>query len=363
MKRLVIFAIAATMLASCSKDTTVDMLPTDDSKIYASIENEESRVQLQNLHTVWNAGDRIVVHSPNDLTLWSFNGKTGDRKGSFSKVGYFNVNASSLAIFDKYYALYSYDNYFNFGTVGSKPAIIMTAPSTQTYLKDSYGLHANTMLGTSNDGVNYTFKNIHGYLRLSLTGDKVVSKIELCGNKSEILAGEFYFTTDNPDKHYWYQSQTSTITLDCGSGVALSDTPTNFYFVVPPITFTDGILVNIHFSNGDVYPKATSKPITITRNTIQPMATIPTDGNVQWKYIYIHHTGDEIIVPKIPNGAPSAVTVNWGDGNTTLLGDISRRYYYLDGAASHVISIKTAETTLFEMDSCEGISKIDLSNF
>ena len=48
---------------------------------------------------------------------------------------------------------------------------------------------------------------------------------------------------------------------------------------------------------------------------------------------------------------------------TTLLGDISRRYYYLDGAASHVISIKTAETTHFEMDSCEGISKIDLSNF
>lgn len=363
MKRLMIFAMAATVLASCSKDTTVDLLPTEENQIYASIDNEESRVQLQDLHTVWTAGDRIVVHSPSDLTIWQFNGNTGDRKGSFSKVGYYNVDASSMSRFDKYYAMYSYNNYFNFGSVGSTPAILMEAPATQTYLKDSYGLHANTMFGTSNDGVNYTFKNLHGYLRLSLTGDQVVSKIELNGNNSESIAGVFFIKIDNPEQISWQQSETSTITLDCGSGVALSDTPTNFYFVVPPITFTNGISVNIHFSNGEIYPKSTSKPITITRNTIQPMKTISTSGGVQWKNIYIYHTGSEIVVPKLPNGVPSVTTVNWGDGNTTLLGDIARRYYYTDGVESHVISIKTTETNLFEMDSCEGITKIDLSNF
>lgn len=355
--------MAAALLASCSKDTTIDLTPTDTEKIYATIaDDDNSRVQLNDQkHTVWNAGDQIVVHSPNDLTIWAFDGKTGDRKGSFSKVGKYNVDMSSLS-FDKYYALYSYDNYFSFGTVGAVPAIIMTAPATQQYLKGSYGLHANTMFGTSTDGVNYSFRNMHGYLRLSLTGDKVVSKIELRGNNSETLAGEFYFTIKTPDDHHWYSSQSSTITLDCGSGVALSDTPTEFYFVVPPTTFANGITATITFADGEILPKRTSKQIVIERNTIQPMANISISGGIDWQKIFIYHSGSEVTAPMFYGSSAVAGTINWGDGTTSILGELTSRYY-TDGNESHIITIKAIDADTVEIDGCEGIIKIDLSQF
>ena len=112
MKRLSLFALLAVMLSACTQDTTSDLLPLDVETIYASIDVEESRIQLNGQQkTVWNANDQIVVHAPTEASLWTFTGKTGDRDGSFKRAGTFRFDNFSKYGFKKYYALYPYDNW------------------------------------------------------------------------------------------------------------------------------------------------------------------------------------------------------------------------------------------------------------
>ena len=118
------------------------------------------------------------------------------------------------------------------------------------------------------------------------------------------------------------------------------------------------LILNIHYTDGSIYTKATSKSILVERNTILPFATIAADGESDWQSIEIHHTGSEIVAP-IVSGVGS---IDWGDGTTSMIDELRKRYY-TDGKESHVITIKSMGATDFQLKSCEGVSKIDLSEF
>lgn len=363
MKRYFILVLLATMFVACTTDTTEDVvLNVEEDVIYASIDEPECRVQLNDkCQTVWTAKDEIVVFNVNEFALYQFTGKTGDRSGSFQRVGSGNAPGSSYK-FDKYYALYDYDNYRGLGAFSDgTPALFSNIPAVQDYLKDSYALHANIMVGTSEDGKDYKFHNLLGYLRLSITGNKAVSQIDIKGNDGETLAGVFYFPTIDTSVHGWYEDETTTITINCGSGVALSSTPKSFYAVVPPIELKQGLSVEITFTDGTKYKQSTSKNIRFERNTIQPMATFNTSVEVSdYCEAIIYYTGESVVVPFF-NGAVSG-DINWGDGNSSFFDEFTT-YDYTDGAASHTIKAKVLGATSIEMESCEGVSKIDLSNF
>lgn len=362
MKSRWIFALAAMVLSACTQDMTSDIQPTAGDLIYASIDAEESRAQLnESQKSVWNANDQIVVHSPTMATLWRFTGQNGDRKGSFQRVGTFQFSDFSAYGFKKWYAFYPYDNWSGVGSFSDgSSAIFFNVPAQQSYTEGSYGIHANAMFATSKDGSNYTFKNLMGYIRLSITGEKSVASIELKGANAETLAGIMYLSPENPFVLNWYSNEplSTSISIDCGSGVQLTDKPTDFYFALPAMQLAKGLMVNIHYTDGSIYTKATSKSILVERNTILPFATIAADGESDWQSIEIHHTGSEIVAP-IVSGVGS---IDWGDGVTSLIGELRKRYY-TDGKESHVITIKSMGATEFQLDCCEGVSKIDLSKF
>ena len=84
-----------------------------------------------------------------------------------------------------------------------------------------------------------------------------------------------YYDTFEIDTYGWYQPDGDTITLDCGEeGVQLTDSPTEFYITMAPTVFEEGITVDITFTDGTMFPKATSKSVVVSRNTIQPMAAL-----------------------------------------------------------------------------------------
>lgn len=363
MKSRWIFALAAMVLSACTQDMTSDIQPTAGDLIYASIDAVESRAQLnESQKSVWNANDQIVVHSPTMATLWRFTGQNGDRKGSFQRVGTFQFSDFSAYGFKKWYAFYPYDNWGGVGSFSDgSSAIFFNVPAQQSYTEGSYGIHANAMFATSKDGSNYTFKNLMGYIRFGITGIKRVASIELKGANSEIIAGVMYLSPENPFSLYWYSNGTlsDTISIDCPEeGVQLSDKPTYFYFALPAVAFAKGLMVNVHYTDGSIYTKATSKSILVERNTILPFATIAADGESDWQSIEIHHTGSEIVAP-IVSGVGS---IDWGDGTTSMIDELRKRYY-TDGKESHVITIKSMGATDFQLKSCEGVSKIDLSKF
>lgn len=106
MKKCYLILALAAILASCAKnDVALDEQPiaVSKNKIYASI-GDDTRVQLnQELKSVWNAGDEITIIGPKEYSQWSFDGKTGDRVGVFSRVETFEPMLNKV---NKYFAIY-----------------------------------------------------------------------------------------------------------------------------------------------------------------------------------------------------------------------------------------------------------------
>lgn len=366
MRNFVIIALTATLLASCTQDIDIEIVAQthDVEHIYASFE-EDTRVELNtNKQTVWTEGDMIVRYANGVHDVWKFDGKSGDRSGSFSHYGSYNSYVD-FDFGDKYYALYSYENYEGvayFNNTG-EPALVFNVEPTQTYKPNTYDPASNIMLGISDNGTNFTLRNLMGYLRLSLTGEKAVSHITLSGNNDEVLNGRRYVKYDDMEVAGWYDNTTTTTTLDCGTnGVQLTSTPTVFYFTLAPTLFSKGISVEVHFTDGTTYPISTSKEIVIERNTIQPMATVNTENEIEWQTIILKHYGTTLYAPYIIGGSTLSGYIEWGDGNTSDI-NIYSSYKYGDSAEQHDIVVKTINATCVYLESCAGISEIDLTNF
>lgn len=365
MKRIFIFTLLVTMFTACMQDsiTEVDNKSPKQKCIYATFE-EDTRVELnEKKQTVWTEGDQIVRFGNGIYDVWNFTGKTGDRGGSFEYGGAWEYSVG-YNFGDKIYALYPYANYYAcyfFNDTG-EPALIHNVRAEQNYKPNTYDPVSNIMLGASDDGKNFVFQNLMGHLRLSLTGDKCVSHITLTGNNNEVINGLRYFRFNNFNESYWYDSLTSTTTLRCND-VQLTDTPTEFYFTLAPTYFGNGISVEVHFTDGTMYPIRTTKEVLIERNTIQPMANVNTGNEIEWQTILIEHSGSVVATPVLYGYTNLVGYTYWGDGFMTPISDVVSSYVYDDGLDKHDITVKSQNATYLYIKSCEGISEIDLSNF
>lgn len=369
MRRSIFYLLVATLLASCTQDSISEVqIDSAVNKIYASIDDSDyadsddgTRVELNDKkQTVWTAGDQIMKFGDGYLHEFVFDGKTGDRNGSFSYTGtsYYDPYAGST-IYDQYYAVYLADAavaQFN----DLSPGFVTTLPATQNYKDQSYGLNTNAMLGTSSNGSDYKFINLMGYLRLSLTGNKSVKSITIEGNNKEYVAAQVYIHSSG--QLIVRSNPSTTITLDCGDGVQLTDVPTEFYFTILPQTLSKGITVVVNFTDGTVFPKSTSKSITINRNTIQPMKNFNTGGEVSWQTVSIVHKGNKVAAPRFEGSSALTGYIYWGDD---FMSDVNSlfSYSYLDGMETHTITTKTMNALSISLDNCRGISEIDFSNF
>lgn len=370
MRRVLLCVFATTMFAACTHNTINEAKKEVSGAeiIYASIDattdtednDSNTRVELNDKkQTVWTAGDNIFTFDNRGFKLWMFDGKTGDRSGSFIHIGNYGTPDPGYVNYDQYYAIYLAD--LSYGAYSDKsPMFFTTLPSTQSYKAQSYGLNTNAMIGTSSDGTNYKFKNLFSYIRLSITGGKIVDSIVIKGRNNEAIAGSYYFNKDG--ELTLYQNQEYSITLDCENGVQLTDIPIDFYITMPPITLSKGITVTINFTDGTVFTKSTSKSIILERNTIQPMKSFSTGGEVEWQTIVISHSGDMVYSPYFYGTSALSGFIYWGDDYMSNINSTSS-YTYDDNEASHAITTKTTNATAVEIIDCTGISIIDLTNF
>lgn len=357
------------MLTACTEDVIIEVVEPSPSQeyIYATI-NTDTRVELNELRkTVWTKGDMIIRYGDNIHDVWTFNGETGDRSGKFSKYGSFQETVNH-SFNGKYIALYPYKENFYVGTTkfdNGDMAIVYAIGEEQNYHPNSYDPSSNIMLGAGKTSTNFEFHNLMGYLRLSLTGAKSVKKITLKGNNDEKLGGWRYTHEENVDIGGWYDSPTYTLTLNCGNGVQLTDEPTQFYFSLVPTTFTKGINVVIYFTDGTQYTVNTSKQVAVARNTIQPMANVNTSAEMQWQTITIKHRGERLSAPLIYDLTGSFIATGyilWGDNYMSDINTIGT-YIYADAEQEHTITVKTQGGYQVYLQSLQGISEIDLSNF
>ena len=279
MKKIInLLCVSLLLLVGCAENVTLEGTPVSEP-FFASVEGATRTYADENGKLLWSANDQITVFKGTTYPLaYQFTGSTGDNYGGFNPVttslGEFETSNTLSAN----YAVYPYAENT---TISNTGVIKYTIPATQTYAKNSFGKGANVMVAvTENKDDKYlAFKNVGGYFEFSLYGDDVtVKSIVFSGNNNEKLAGDVTITATHSGAPTiaFADDATTTLMLDCGSGVALgadAEHATKFWFVVPAMTYEKGITITITDTNGEVMEKSTSKSITIERSTVQPLAT------------------------------------------------------------------------------------------
>lgn len=275
MKKFLILSGCALMLAlSCARETDApEVRQKGGETFYASTESVDEKVFADDqLRVLWHENDLVSIFNKYTYNKpYKFNGNTGDNAGSFSEVpsGDF-VTGNALPLV---YAIYPYDSETSISNDG---VISLTFPATQTYSKNSFGLGANPMVSVSEDN-NLLFKNVGGYLMLKFYGEACIKTIELQTNKK--IAGAATVTMDlgGTPVITMADNASSIITLDCGAGILVGSTEENyteFWFALPPVSFSRGFTVKVTDVYGQTSLKSTTKSLTIERNHLEKMAPI-----------------------------------------------------------------------------------------
>ena len=291
MKKLLLFVFATLAFAACTQDVVVDITPAPivdevPETLVVGFEGDDTRIQLNEAQkTVWTEGDQVsVFYKSYDNLKFEFEGNTGDRNGTLKRVGG-QHNGQTM---DDVVVVYPYSA--DYMITLSDGCVNATIPSTQTYLKGSYGVGDNLMIARSSFN-QFSLKSVCGWLKIQLTGaGEVIERITFRGNNGEQVAGLVYVDATTAEvtlataKHnsddnsqldgtlVLDDSIYTEVTLDCSTGVTLGAEAIAFYIAVPPQIFEKGLTVDVTDNSGYTMTQTTEKSITIARNTIQPMA-------------------------------------------------------------------------------------------
>ncbi len=337
MKRIALYlGLATALAASCSIQEEDFKTPQqDDVLYYASFEQpteEGTRVYAnEGLFLRWTADDRVSIFEKNTYNQqFRFTGETGDNAGGFKKVAG-----------DDYYTGSSIPNvvsvypYLETTKISESGVLTVDLPAEQHYAENTFGLGANTMVSVSED--NYLqYKNVCGYLRLSLYGDGIsVSSITLKGYNDEKLAGKasVLMPCDGLPSVEMASEADDVITLTCDSPVTLGksiEESRDFWFVVPPVVFRNGFSILINDISGEVYEKSTLNCFVIERNRVSKMSPTEIETNQPLNTIYYRSSDGELISPYNVNAFGVNIVSNeylnnlgiiTFDGDLTFIGD------------------------------------------
>jgi len=242
------------------------------------------------LYMYWSADDRLSIFTSTYNEQYKFDGKTGDTGGSFTKVnpGQF-VSGNPVS---NNYGVYP----FNSGTrLNKDEKIELYLPQVQSYAENTFGVGANTMVAVT-DGTSDTFlpfKNVCGYLVVKLYGEGKVKSVIFEGNNGEKISGGATVAASHDGTPIVSMSDTAktSICIDCGEGIELgqtADQATEFWFVIPPVTFSKGFTIRTVGDGILQSVKTTNLSRVIQRNVINTLPAYeavfdtPTSGFVEF---------------------------------------------------------------------------------
>lgn len=321
--------------------------------IYATVadnndKSDKTRTVVANDKSVlWNTGDAVSVYM--DITHNAKYQYLGEGGVSYAEL-VIDKNAVSQEVFTvtNSFAVYPYSTTNACVKNGGVEKLQVDFPAVQNYAANSFGRGANVMVaaGTHTTDKNFRFRNACGYLVIKLYGEGVsVKSITLTALGGEKIAGKGLITASNDVAPVVAMTDegSSTITLNCGEGVALGADATEFWFAMPPTTFEEGFKIHVTPAKGLAFEMQTSKEVEITRNEIQPMAALKYTPNTQ--------TPNQIVYTKTAEAMAAEGGKNpliFGDEQENPFDATIKEHYYDESLGKFVIEFSTPVKTIGE---------------
>lgn len=384
MRNLFTLISSICIVLSCTMEDVLVSSQNDviDDIFYATFEDYGvgSRTYLDsNVKLLWHEDDRISLFRTTLNEQFRFTGSTGDNSGGFSLIE--NDDWVTGNEISTNYAVYPYDASTR---LSNEEIIHLSMPAVQNYAENSFGRGANTMVAASESSSSkfLPFRNLGGYLIIKLYGENTVIKnIELEGNNNEVLAGPA-----TAEAKYGYlplvtmsEDGAKCITLDCGDGVQLgttAETATQFWIVIPPITFEKGFSLKITDIYDNITTKSTAKSQTIVRNEVKSMAgfNVAFEGEGEDPIVpandeiyYTNGSSTEAIVPSnvfdanVVSNTYDVTKKCWVikfDNTITTIGE--RAFYNCSGLTSIIIPDNVTSIGDYAFSSCSLLTDINL---
>ena len=358
MKRIILSVLTmSALLCGCQKDH-VSELAQGRGTIQATIEEISSTrtVMDEDNNIRWSKGDQIVcfMRSTLGVKYQVSAASVGKTSASFEEVSSGGLNAGTEL--EHIIAYYPYSSSVSAAKSGSNYTLDVILPSEQTYVAESFGNGAMPMVAVSETN-NITFRNVCGGMKLQLKGTQKVASIKVEGKKGELLSGSATVTayTDETKPAITMASGASTsVTLDCGSGVQLNEsTATEFILAMPPVLFSKGFTVTVTDIDGGTQAIETDKVNEVKRSTILVMPTVlledtpdvdiddgalklpedPQSGNTSFTHriLLVQHTGNEC--PNCPRVMDILRVLSNDEDYNTLYHHVASHSYNTSDAA------------------------------
>lgn len=271
---------AALFCAACQE---VEINPLHGENVLSAVieqDNMTKTVMDDNNNILWSENDQIVAFMKSSYghkyqVKPSFVGKS---YADFSMVS--SGNGSDLSAgneWDHNVAYYPYSETVKCLKSGEYYALDVVLPAEQTYVEGSFSNGSMAMVAVSEDN-NITFKNVLGGMKLQLKGIQKVTSITLEGKNSEKLSGAatvIAYTDDTKPAITMTSDASTSVTLNCGTGVQLNETEaTEFIIALPPVKFEAGFTVKITDSEGSEFELDSGKQNEVRRSSLLVMPPI-----------------------------------------------------------------------------------------
>ena len=270
MKHIILIPVcilSAALLAGCSKEENIPEQNIPAATFQAVTESGGTKTFLENgdseteSHPVlWMPGDAIGITSASAFGRYEYNGTENTAVADFE---------GDPVEGDSFYAVYPYSGEASL----SGGVLSLELPSVQEYTPLSFAPASFPMVARS-ESTYLEFKNLCGLLKLNLTGTATVRSV-VFRSSGRGVSGQATVDMDYESVPELVMSDGAgtSVTLDCGEGVALSGTvPVPFYIVLPAGTYDD-FSIEVITADGKVMTKSNSG-LVINRSMVRPTSDV-----------------------------------------------------------------------------------------
>ena len=220
----------------------------------------------------WEQDARISVFDGNSgNSEYAYAGEASARSGKFTAK---ELSTEGIALPGRY-GVYPYMS----STIATNAGLIyVELPQVQEGVPGKPGRGSAVMVAKSSDN-NLEFKDICGALVLRFTGgEETISRVTISGLGNEVLTGKGTVSIDgNGIPSSEFTSGGSTVSFKCSNTVEIG-AGKEIWFMVPPVTFSNGLSVKVENGSGKECELGISTPVSVARGEIKHI----TAGKVEY---------------------------------------------------------------------------------